>query len=152
VAEPWQDELPLLIARLPYTDRRTLYHDLKVRVDWERWTFLQAWDKWLDWAQLFLPFGRCQGRNFGEYLNARPRPWQPPPHHYGMYHGEEERLAGLRELDRQEYERRWEEINKQKDMQSWRRAKRRLTAKKELDKPSRDAAALPITRADRDCA
>jgi len=145
--EPWEVELPTLLTRLPRDDRRTLWRDLKVKVDGERIIFLQRWEAWLDWSQLYLPFGRCMGQNLGLLLNARPQPWQPPYHDFCANHRFETVLAGLRELDRQEYERRWEEINRQKGMQSWRRKKRQLVTKRELDNPERVEAALPIRKA-----
>jgi len=136
--EPWEVELPTLLTRMPRDDRWHLYRDLKCKLDDEQWIWLERWRDWNLWAQLVLPGFRQRGRLFVD--------GQPPYHDFYHNHGFETVLSGLRELDRQEYERRWEEISKQKGMQSWRRAKRRLVAKKELDRPSQDTAALPITR------
>jgi hypothetical protein len=135
VAEPWLDELPLLIARLPYDDRRALYRDLKCKLDEEQWVWLERWREWNLWAQLVLPGFRQRGQLF-----AGGRPPHSEPYHN---HGFDKVLAGLRELDRQEYEKRWQELNRQKEMQSWRGQKRKLVTKRVLDKPSQDGAALP---------
>jgi hypothetical protein len=137
--ESWEVELPTLVTRLPRDDRRALYRDLKCKLDDEQWIWLERWRDWNLWAQLVLPGFRQRGRLFA---GGQP-PYSDPYHNHGF----EAVLAGLRELDRQEYERRWEEISKQKGMQSWRRAKRRLTVQKGLDRPSRAGATLPMTRA-----